>query len=176
MAATMEIAVSREPLSATTMPPLPGLPARAGKTIAENLAECAPLVEGQTIVSTFDKPVKPTGHIAILQARAQVLCEFVGGRHDLFLVRAPHPPTYYYYLLARMSAYCLLQGNLAPEFAVGKITGKEGTRFSGPARCFDQEEDMMAAVASDAPSFKGCVIVIRYAGPRAARRPRSRSR
>ena len=36
-----------------------------------------------------------------------------------------------------MSAYCLLQGNLAPEFAVGKITGKEGTRFSGPARCFD---------------------------------------
>ena len=75
-----------------------------------------------------------------------------------------------------MSAYCLLQGNLAPEFAVGKITGKEGTRFSGPARCFDQEEDMMAAVASDAPSFKGCVIVIRYAGPRAAQRPRSRSR
>ena len=162
------------------MPPLPGLPARAGKTIAENLAECAPLVEGQTIVSTFDKPVKPTGHIAILQVRAQVLCECVGGRHEYLkhhlLVRAPHPPTYYYYVLARMSAYCLLQGNLAPEFAVGKITGKEGTRFSGPARCFDQEEDMMAAVASDAPSFKGCVIVIRYAGPRAARRPRSRSR
>ena len=162
------------------MPPLPGLPARAGKTIAENLAECAPLVEGQTIVSTFDKPVKPTGHIAILQVRAQVLCECVGGRHEYLkhhlLVKAPHPPTYYYYVLARMSAYCLLQGNLAPEFAVGKITGKEGTRFSGPARCFDQEEDMMAAVASDAPSFKGCVIVIRYAGPRATRRPRSRSR
>ena len=53
------------------MPSRPGLPARAGKTIAENLAECAPLVEGQTIVSTFDKPVKPTGHIAILQVRAR---------------------------------------------------------------------------------------------------------
>ena len=45
---------------------------RAGKTIAENLAECAPLVEGQKIVSTFEKPVKPTGHIAILQVSAQV--------------------------------------------------------------------------------------------------------
>jgi len=95
-----------------------------GKTIAENLADCPPLVEGQKIVSTFDKPVKPTGHIAILQ------------------------------------------GNLAPEFAVGKITGKEGTRFVGPARCFDQEEDMMEAVANDAPQFKGCVIVIRYEGPK----------
>merc|ERR1740136_580879 len=63
-----------------------------GKTIAENLADCPSLVEGQKIVSTFDKPVKPTGHIAILQ------------------------------------------GNLAPEFAVGKITG--------------------------------CVIVIRYEGPK----------
>jgi len=49
---------------------------------------------------------------------------------------------------------------------VGKITGKEGTKFVGPARCFDQEEDMMAAVASDAPQFKGCVIVIRYEGPK----------
>ena len=45
---------------------------RAGKTIAENLADCPPLVEGQKIVSTFEKPVKPTGHIAILQVSAQV--------------------------------------------------------------------------------------------------------
>jgi len=66
-----------------------------------------------------------------------------------------------------LTCYLLeLQGNLAPEFAVGKITGKEGTKFVGPARCFDQEEDMMAAVASDAPQFKGCVIVIRYEGPK----------
>ena len=64
------------------------------------------------------------------------------------------------------SCLLLLQGNLAPEFAVGKITGKEGTRFVGPARCFDQEEDMMEAVANDAPQFKGCVIVIRYEGPK----------
>ena len=60
----------------------------------------------------------------------------------------------------------ILQGNLAPEGAVGKITGKEGTRFEGPARCFDAEEDMMAAVLEDHASLKGCVIIIRYEGPK----------
>merc|ERR1719247_312827 len=60
----------------------------------------------------------------------------------------------------------ILDGNLAPDYAVGKITGKEGMRFSGPARCFDSEEDMMAAVAQDHESFKGSVIVIRYEGPK----------
>jgi dihydroxy-acid dehydratase len=60
----------------------------------------------------------------------------------------------------------ILEGNLAPGGAVGKITGKEGTRFQGPARCFEQEEDMMAAVAADPQSLKGCVIVIRYEGPK----------
>ena len=60
----------------------------------------------------------------------------------------------------------ILEGNLAPEGAVGKITGKEGTRFVGPARCFDEEEAMMAAVAADHASLKGCVIVIRYEGPK----------
>ena len=48
-------------------------------------------VPGQTVIGTFEKPVKPTGHIAVLS------------------------------------------GNLAPGFAVGKITGKEGTMFRGPA-------------------------------------------
>ena len=38
--------------------------------------------------------------------------------------------------------------------------------FRGPARCFEQEEDMMAAVAADAASLKGAVIVIRYEGPK----------
>ena len=95
-----------------------------GKTMAENLASLPPLTPGQTVIGTFDKPVKSTGHIAILQ------------------------------------------GNLAPEGAVGKITGKEGTRFEGPARCFDAEEDMMAAVLEDHASLKGCVIIIRYEGPK----------
>jgi len=60
----------------------------------------------------------------------------------------------------------ILQGNLALEGAVGKITGKEGTRFEGPARCFDAEEDMMAAVLADHEALRGCVLVIRYEGPK----------
>jgi len=60
----------------------------------------------------------------------------------------------------------ILEGNVAPEFAVGKITGKEGTSFSGPARCFDSEEDMMRAVETDRDSLRGSVIVIRYEGPK----------
>ena len=60
----------------------------------------------------------------------------------------------------------ILEGSLAPEGAVGKITGKEGTRFQGPARCFDAEEDMMAAVQADHESLRGAVIVIRYEGPK----------
>ena len=40
----------------------------------------------------------------------------------------------------------ILKGNLAPEGAVAKITGKEGLEFSGPARVFDSEEDMLKAL------------------------------
>ncbi len=58
-----------------------------GKTIAENLAICPGLTEGQTLSARSSNPIKPTGHLQILQ------------------------------------------GNLAPEGAVAKITGKEGQRF-----------------------------------------------
>jgi dihydroxy-acid dehydratase len=95
-----------------------------GKTMAENLADLPGLAPGQDVIGTFEKPVKATGHIAILK------------------------------------------GNLAPEGAVGKITGKEGTLFRGPAKCFDAEEEMMEAVKSDHESFKGAVVVIRYEGPK----------
>jgi len=60
----------------------------------------------------------------------------------------------------------ILEGSLAPECAVGKITGKEGTRFQGPAMCFDAEEDLMAQVVKDHESLRGKVIVIRYEGPK----------
>ncbi len=59
----------------------------------------------------------------------------------------------------------ILRGNIAPEGAVAKITGKEGETFSGPARVFDSEEEMLAALESGKIS-KGEVIVIRYEGPR----------
>jgi dihydroxy-acid dehydratase len=58
----------------------------------------------------------------------------------------------------------ILFGNLAPEGAVAKITGKEGLKFSGPARCFDSEEDMLHALEQKKIQ-KGDVIIIRYEGP-----------
>lgn len=59
----------------------------------------------------------------------------------------------------------ILRGNLAPGGAVGKITGKEGLRFSGPARVFDSEEDMLAGLEKGKIG-SGDVIVIRYEGPK----------
>ena len=59
----------------------------------------------------------------------------------------------------------ILRGNLAPEGAVAKITGKEGLHFSGPARGYDSEELMLAALERSEIQ-KGDVIVIRYEGPK----------
>ncbi|MHC4910763.1 MAG: dihydroxy-acid dehydratase domain-containing protein, partial [Planctomycetota bacterium] len=59
----------------------------------------------------------------------------------------------------------ILKGNLAPGGAVAKITGKEGLRFEGPAKVFDGEEDMLAALERGEIE-KGQVIVIRYEGPK----------
>lgn len=59
----------------------------------------------------------------------------------------------------------ILKGNLAPDGAVAKITGKEGLRFSGPANVFDSEEEMLSALEAGHIS-KGEVIVIRYEGPK----------
>lgn len=58
----------------------------------------------------------------------------------------------------------ILRGNLAPDGAVAKITGKEGLVFSGPARVYDSEEEMLAALEQNKIA-KGDVIVIRYEGP-----------
>jgi dihydroxy-acid dehydratase len=59
----------------------------------------------------------------------------------------------------------ILKGNLAPLGSVAKITGKEGFRFSGPARVFDCEEDMLAGLEKGEIQ-KGDVVVIRYEGPK----------
>lgn len=59
----------------------------------------------------------------------------------------------------------ILWGNLAPEGSVAKITGKEGLYFKGPARVFEGEEAMLAAITADPQSLKGTVIVIRGEGP-----------
>jgi dihydroxy-acid dehydratase len=60
----------------------------------------------------------------------------------------------------------ILYGNIAPEGCVGKITGKEGLEFEGPARVFEGEEAMLEALAADPSSLKGTVIVIRGEGPK----------
>jgi len=94
-----------------------------GRTLAENLADAAPLAEGQQVIRRWEDPIQTTGHLQILR------------------------------------------GSLAPDGAVGKITGKEGYLFSGPARAFDCEEDMLAA-AEKAQIRPGDVVVIRYEGPK----------
>ena len=59
----------------------------------------------------------------------------------------------------------ILYGNLAPEGAVAKISGKEGMSFRGHARVFDSEEIAMKAILSDEIQ-KGDILVIRYEGPK----------
>jgi len=94
-----------------------------GKTVAENLADAPPYPQGQDIVRSFDKPIKPDSHLVILY------------------------------------------GNLAPEGAVAKITGKEGLRFEGSARVFHSEELALRAILDDVVQA-GEVVVIRYEGPK----------
>ena len=59
----------------------------------------------------------------------------------------------------------ILRGNLAPEGAVAKISGKEGLRFVGKARVFNSEEAAMEKILAGTIK-KGDVVVIRFEGPR----------
>jgi dihydroxy-acid dehydratase len=59
----------------------------------------------------------------------------------------------------------ILRGNLAPEGAVAKITGKEGVTFSGTANVFESEEEMLLALRENRIR-KRDVIIIRYEGPK----------
>ena len=59
----------------------------------------------------------------------------------------------------------ILYGNLAKEGAVAKITGKEGLRFSGPAKVFNSEEETLRALEKNKIK-PGDVVVIRYEGPK----------
>ena len=61
----------------------------------------------------------------------------------------------------------ILYGNLAPQGAVAKISGKEGLRFEGKAKVYNSEEDAMEGILSNQIS-EGDVLVIRYEGPRGA--------
>lgn len=61
----------------------------------------------------------------------------------------------------------ILFGNIATEGAVAKITGKEGERFEGTAKCFDDEQSAIDAMQNKLIKA-GDVVIIRYIGPRGA--------
>ena len=65
------------------------------------------------------------------------------------------------------SHLAILYGNVAPEGAVAKITGKEGLHFEGSARVFHSEEEALQAIL-DGVVVAGDVVVIRYEGPKGA--------
>jgi dihydroxy-acid dehydratase len=67
--------------------------------------------------------------------------------------------------IKRESHLVVLYGNLAPEGAVAKISGKEGLEFTGRARVFDGEEATLQAIL-DGTVHAGDVLVVRYEGPR----------
>jgi len=94
-----------------------------GKTLAENLAEAAPLKDDQNIIRPLDKPLKPNGPLVVLK------------------------------------------GNLAPEGAVAKMSGMQKSRFVGPAKVYDSEEEATEAILRN-EIHKGDVLVIRYCGPK----------
>jgi dihydroxy-acid dehydratase len=59
----------------------------------------------------------------------------------------------------------IFRGNLCPNGAVGKISGKEGLQFSGNAIVFEREEDALRGIL-DGKVRKGHVVIIRYEGPK----------
>lgn len=59
----------------------------------------------------------------------------------------------------------ILYGNLAPDGAVAKITGKEGTQFTGTAKVYNSEEESLGAIQNGKVQ-EGDVVVIRYEGPK----------
>ena len=67
--------------------------------------------------------------------------------------------------IKKNSHLVVFRGNLAPDGAVGKISGKEGLQFKGKAICFDGEEKALTAIL-DGRVKKGHVIIIRYEGPK----------
>jgi dihydroxy-acid dehydratase len=90
---------------------------------------------------------------------AENLSELPGLGNEQKILRPLHDP------ITPTGHIQILKGNLAPQGSVAKITGKEGLRFSGPARVFDSEEEMLEGLEQKKIQ-KGDVVVIRYEGPK----------
>ena len=95
-----------------------------------------------------------TGHT--LQENLENVPMYMSGQDIVHPLAAP---------LKRDSHLVILYGNLAPEGAVAKITGKEGQRFEGRARVFEGEERATQAILAGRVRA-GDVVVIRNEGPR----------
>jgi dihydroxy-acid dehydratase len=80
-------------------------------------------------------------------------------RKDQDVIRPIAQPLY------KQGHLAILKGNLATEGAVAKITGLKNPVITGPARVFNSEEDVMAAIMTDQINH-GDVLVIRYEGPK----------
>ncbi|MGD8175474.1 dihydroxy-acid dehydratase [Marinimicrobium sp. ARAG 43.8] len=93
------------------------------------------------------------------QTLAENLAEVAPYPNDQTIVHALDNP------VKKDSHLRILYGNLAPEGAVAKITGKEGTWFSGTARVFASEEAATAGIM-EGQVVAGDVVVIRYEGPK----------
>jgi dihydroxy-acid dehydratase len=91
-----------------------------------------------------------------LQENLENVAMYMSGQDIVHPIAAP---------LKRDSHLVILYGNLAPEGAVAKITGKEGERFEGRARVFEGEEAATRAILGGRVRA-GDVVVIRYEGPR----------
>ena len=137
----------------------------AGKTLAENLESVPDLQEGQQVIMSVDKPIKETGHL-------QVPSSCIDKPTELALLPVPwYDESHYRALCLFMSCRLacrdmkiwvplqILYGNLAPEGCVAKITGKEGLVFEGPAKVYDSEEDMLAALSEDPAALKVCQLI-----------------
>ena len=80
-------------------------------------------------------------------------------RTDQDVIRAWDEPMY------KQGHLAILKGNLAPEGCVAKITGLKNPVITGPARCFDSENETMNAIM-EGKVKAGDVVVIRYEGPK----------
>jgi dihydroxy-acid dehydratase len=90
---------------------------------------------------------------------AENLCNVAPYAESQRIVRPLRDP------IKKNSHLVVLYGNLAPEGAVAKITGKEGLRFEGRARVYNSEEDSLRGILGGQVE-EGDVVVIRYEGPK----------
>ncbi|KAL9135818.1 MAG: hypothetical protein Q9175_002973 [Cornicularia normoerica] len=103
------------------------------------------------------------GNIATITGRtlAENVASFPSLQQDQVIIRPLSNP------IKSTGHLQILRGNLAPGGAVAKITGKEGTKFTGIARVFDKERDLDIALNNgEIPHSPNLVLVVRYEGPK----------